>query len=77
MVCIEEHGHKGLQTLNNDEREDIEEKASQMHLSISLLESSERHSDGILTEELENYLTKGNGNYPREVTMSPVIPTFK
>ena len=70
MVCKEEHGHEDLTRLNDDERDDIDDLASKRYLSIAFLQQSDKRRYGKLTEELENDFTKGNDNYPRDVTKS-------
>ena len=68
MVCKEERDHEDLQALSDDGKEEIDEKASQVYLSTAFLQQSDPRRYTKLNEDLENDYTKGNDNYPREVT---------
>ena len=68
MACREEHDHSDIEGLDEDEKTAVDEKASNMYLSIAFLQQSDRRHYAKLSEDLENDYTKGNDNYPRDVT---------
>ena len=75
-----ETAHAGVEynTLTAAHQAIVQENAKDMYLACAFLCQSDRKRYSRLLEELENYFTKGNSNYPTDlVTAYRIIIEYK